>query len=145
MKQELQIVSKKKECRACDLGVFKSGGCECYWYDDTIKVYTCINNACNISYDILHNLVNTVINDKIKKEVAIEQQIRYEHAQQKQKEFNSAFKIASVSDKLAFYGLKKLRILCKRKNIKKYTGCNKEELIILLSPVTTNHDFPIRE
>ena len=145
MKQELQIVSEQKECRACNLGVFKGGGCDCYWYDKTITVYTCINNSCIISYDILYKLVNTVISDKIKKEDDLQRQMRDESAQERQNMFNNTFKIASISEKLAYYGLKKLRILCKRKNIKKYTKCNKEELIILLSPIATNYDFPIKE
>ena len=50
----------------------------------------------------------------------------------------------SIEEKLKLYGKQKLSILAKRKNIKNYSKLSKNELINELSPITKDHDLPIK-
>ena len=61
----------------------------------------------------------------------------------KKNNFNNAWKTSSPQEKLNLYGIEKLKILAKNKNIgiSKY---KKQELINILSPLVNEKDFPIK-
>ncbi len=63
---------------------------------------------------------------------------------QKKIEFNNKWITSSAQEKLYLHGLEKLKILAKKKNIKGYSQKKKSELILLLSPLVKNEDFPIK-
>ena len=60
------------------------------------------------------------------------------------KEFNNKWKKSTPSEKLRFYGLKKLYRLAKKKKIKGRSKMNKNELINNLKDIVIHEDFPIR-
>lgn len=59
-------------------------------------------------------------------------------------EFNKKWKTSTAQEKLILYGIEKLKILSKNKNIKGYTKLKKQELIDVLLPLVNNNDFPIK-
>ncbi len=63
---------------------------------------------------------------------------------QKKLDFNNRWSSSSAQEKLNFYGIEKLRILAKRKNIKGYSKLKKNELVITLSQMVNKDDFPIK-
>lgn len=59
-------------------------------------------------------------------------------------EFNYKFRNSTPQQRLEYYGIRKLKLLAKRKNIKQYYSYKKYELIEILKPLVTNNDFPIK-
>ena len=57
--------------------------------------------------------------------------------------FSNNWKSSTPKEKLNFYGIEKLKILAKYKNIKGYSKHKKNELIKILSDLVNNDDFPI--
>jgi hypothetical protein len=62
----------------------------------------------------------------------------------KKHEFNNKWKNTTPQEKLDLYGSKKLQILAKNKKIKGYSKYKKHELIVILSPLVNENDFPIK-
>lgn len=58
--------------------------------------------------------------------------------------FDEMWKTSTPVDKLEVYGILKLRILAKQKNIKGLSRLKKDELISVLSPLVKESDFPIK-
>lgn len=59
-------------------------------------------------------------------------------------EFSSKWKLSTPQEKLELYGIQKLKLLAKKKNIKGFSKLCKDDLIISLSNVVDNNDFPIK-
>lgn len=59
------------------------------------------------------------------------------------KEFQIEWKTLTPDQKLSKYGLKKLKILAKKKKIKGYSKWNLSKLFTELKPLVTHKDFPI--
>lgn len=63
----------------------------------------------------------------------------------KKEEFKKQWENSSLSEKLKLYGVKKLRILAKRKKIKRIYTYKKQQLIEILSPLVVAGDLPIKD
>ena len=61
----------------------------------------------------------------------------------KRAQFNDTWKTTTPQEKLDLYGIVKLKILAKNKNVKGYSKYTKRELINTLSPLVNENDFPI--
>ena len=59
-------------------------------------------------------------------------------------EFIDKWKNTTPKEKLNLYGIEKLKILAKQKEIKGYSKYRKHDLICILSPLVSENDFPIR-
>lgn len=59
--------------------------------------------------------------------------------------FNRLWKTKTPQEKLEFYGMTKLKVLAKIKNVQGYSKYKKHELITSLSPLVTDDDFPIKK
>jgi hypothetical protein len=53
------------------------------------------------------------------------------------------FNNKTAQEKLKYYGIVKLKQLAKKKEIKNYSKYNKNELLVELSKIVNNNDFPI--
>ena len=58
--------------------------------------------------------------------------------------FNNNWKKSTPANKLNMYGIKKLKILAKNKEIKSFQNIKKMELINILGPLVNEKDFPIK-
>jgi len=80
---------------------------------------------------------------KLKLELKFELEEK-ERKERKRLKFQQVWRSGNIEQKLNCYGLKKLRILAKRKGIE-YSQVEKDTLIKDLTSVTTHDDFPIKE
>ena len=119
-------------CIGADRGDF--GECS-YEYQQidfvSISCEICLNSRCKKCNKITV-CDNTNCNNKLCSE-----------CKEKEK-FYKKWSSSTSSEKLGFYGIKKLKILAKKKNIKGFSKYNKQELIELLTPIVNDNDFPIQ-
>ena len=98
-----------------------------------IKCKNCCNPKCVNCNKLLpqkihdHKLTCDLCNEKINKE-----------------KFNNKWKTSTPQEKLTFYGIEKLKILAKNKQIKNVSKIKKKELINVLIPLVNDNDFPIK-
>jgi len=59
-------------------------------------------------------------------------------------DFKKKWNTSEPHEKLNFYGIQKLKILAKQKEIKGYSKYKKPELIKVLRPLVNENDFPIK-
>jgi hypothetical protein len=62
----------------------------------------------------------------------------------KTENFNNNWNKSTPAEKLNMYGIKKLQILAKNKEIKGFSKYNKMDLINILQPFVNEKDFPIK-
>jgi len=145
LEKKSEIIYEKRECRACNLGVFSSN-CSCaYRPSGTIMVITCKNcNSCkSCDQQMFYNSVTekTECNNCINVAGQIKEK---EKVIDQKKLFLGKWKTSSPSEKLLFYGKPKLLVLARNKKIKDRSKMTKYELINALSHLVTDSDFPIR-
>jgi hypothetical protein len=125
--------------------------CTCIWKDVKILYLKC--NKCMIckctkcSSDIVYSeYKNGDFREKICNTCKTEfnMKIQKENELIAKKEFSEKWKTMTIHDKLNLYGIVKLKILAKNKNIKSIYKYNKQSLIEILTPITSNSDFPIK-
>jgi hypothetical protein len=124
--KQKKLIDECYECRYDDrpfaMCRTNRGECICSYEETGIMIIKCLNCEKNMIDKINHII-------KINKKI----------------EFNTGFKNKTIKEKLETYGIIKLKILAKNKNILKISKLNKNELIELLIPKTTNNDFPIKD
>ena len=91
-------------------------------------VYVICNNCQNKHKQSIHNTKSTDMCEKCKEKI----------------EFNNKWKTTTPQEKLNMYGIIKLKILAKNKNLKGYSKYTKDELINRLKPLVNGRDFPIK-
>ena len=112
-------------------------GCTCEYSEKEFMYVTCnscLNPKCMLCKNYLDDS-NKYKSDKI---------CSICREKQRKEEFNKKWKTLSIKDKLELYGIKKLRLLAKKKNIKGYSKHNKNDLIKILFPYVGDNDFPIK-
>ena len=91
-------------------------------------IYVICNKCQNKYKQSIHNTKPTDVCEKCKEKI----------------DFNNKWKTATLQEKLNMYGIKKLKILAKNKNLKGYSKYTKAELINRLEPLVNESDFPIK-
>jgi len=139
------------ECRYDDrpFGMCRKnrGECTCKWYQIENKYIIC-NKCCkckNCNEKIEDYYLKSTDNDICKKCVDLEREKEKElQIKKEQYKFSNKWKSSTASDKLSFYGTKKLMKLARKKELKGRSKMNKEELILSLKPLVDDLDFPIK-
>lgn len=144
LEKKSEIIYETRECRVCNLGVFSSN-CSCTYYPNgTIMVISCKNcNSCKTcNQQMFYNSITekTECNNCIN---LAQQKERKEKIIEQKKLFSDKWKLSSPAEKLSFYGKSKLLVLARNKKIKNRSKMSKYELIIVLSNLVTDSDFPI--
>jgi len=130
LKKEIEILSTLvEECYECR-------------YDDRPFAYGRQNKGeCTCEYSskesgfIIITCETCVLDEK--------EQLIKEKIKKEKNEFTEKWNKATIEERLAMYGSKKLTYLAKKKAIVNYSKMNKNELIHVLKECTTISDFPI--
>lgn len=167
-----QGVNYKEDCGNC-VSCARKKGCGGYEKFIDVEVEIPICNNCNICLKCGENIFNIndtysdhavykINNSYLHKECYKEytkpkDDIKYyswnnltnkwEFSSEKYKEkieFNNKWKTTTPQEKLNMYGIIKLKILAKNKNLKGYSKYKKGELINRLKPLVNERDFPIK-
>jgi hypothetical protein len=145
-----ELQRERKECRACDLGVF-SRSCDCTYYESMKTIVKCSNcNKCHCGLQRIQGICDTCKCNKCgltdafddgmcKKCILRDIEIKKQYELEKNKFANKW-----QDNPLTCYGKTKLMMLAKRKEVKKYSCMSKSELIEHLRPLIIPGDLPIK-
>jgi hypothetical protein len=104
--------------------------------EEQFEIYTCsscCSPKCKVCYQMLQG------DDKKK----LDQICNGCSAYRKKEEFGKAWAQKTIFEKLAMYGVPKLKAFAKKKGITGYSTMDKKTLVKTLLPITTDADFPI--
>lgn len=110
-------------------------GCNCI-YSKKECIYIKCESCCNPLCKHCGDTIGTFYTDLVKQRICRKCDDKIK--------FRDKWKNATINEKLSFYGMDKLKKLGKQKKIVGISKLKKTELIMLLSDVATNNDFPIK-